>query len=87
MLKLRNAGALKLALGRGVLIAAPIWSAIPAHPGTVNYVEGQVSVDGQRLASRDVRSAELEQGQVLETGHGKAEMLLTTPGVCILALG
>lgn len=85
MLKIWNARVLKLVLGLGSMLTAPLWGAVPAHPGTVNYVEGQVSVDGQRLASRDVGSAELQRGQVLETEHGKAEMLLT-PGV-FLRLG
>lgn len=86
MLNKWKARALKLALGVGVVtLTAPVWGALPAHPGTVNYIEGQVSVDGQQLASRDVGSAELAQGQVLETGHGKVEMLLT-PGV-FLRLG
>lgn len=83
MLKKWNAGFTKILLGLGVgAITVPLWGAIPAHPGTVNYIEGQVSVDGQRLASRDIGSTELQQGQVLETGSGKAEMLLT-PGVFV----
>lgn len=47
-------------------------------PGTVNYVEGQVSVAGQPVAPRT--TAQLQPNQVLETGQGRAEMLLT-PGV------
>ncbi len=55
-------------------------SANPAGPGTLNYVEGQVSLEGQALSSKSVGSAELQTGQVLQTADGKAEVLLT-PGV------
>jgi hypothetical protein len=51
-----------------------------AVPGTLNYVEGQASMDDQTLDSKAVGTAELQNGQVLETGNGKAEILLT-PGV------
>ena len=61
---------------------APAFSqaANPARPGTINYVEGQASLDGQVLSPRSVGSAELESGQTLDTGNGKAEVLLT-PGI------
>jgi len=67
------------------VLSAPAWGAIPAHPGMLNYVEGQAGVNGQPVTSKSVGTAELEQGQTLETGHGKAEILLT-PGV-FLRLG
>ncbi len=67
------------------LLSAPAWGAIPAHPGMLNYVEGQASISGQQVTAKSVGSAEVEKGQVLETGAGKAEMLLT-PGV-FLRLG
>jgi len=51
-----------------------------AMPGTLNYVEGQASIGDQTLDSKSVGTAELQNGQVLETGDGKAEILLT-PGV------
>ncbi len=51
-----------------------------AVPGTLNYVEGQVSVAGQPVTSRSVGSVQMEPNQVLETGQGRAEVLLT-PGV------
>jgi hypothetical protein len=50
------------------------------YPGIVNYVEGQVSVGGSRLAPSSAGKADAGQNQVLETRNGKAEMLLT-PGV------
>jgi hypothetical protein len=51
-----------------------------AVPGTVNYVEGQVALDGQTLPVKQNGSTLLGTNQVLDTGQGKAEMLLT-PGV------
>lgn len=51
-----------------------------AMPGTLNYVEGQASMGEQNLNAKSVGNATLEDGQVLETGNGKAEILLT-PGV------
>jgi hypothetical protein len=47
-------------------------------PGTLNYVEGQASIGDQSLTSKEVGSADLQNGQVLETGNGKAEILLTS---------
>src|ERR1035438_3746780 len=51
-----------------------------ARPGTVNYAEGQVSLNGQTVGARQLGSTEVAPGQVLETQDGKAEMLMT-PGV------
>jgi hypothetical protein len=51
----------------------------------VNYVEGQVDLNGQQLTSRAVGSAQVGNGEVLETQNGKVEILLT-PGV-LLRLG
>lgn len=51
-----------------------------ARPGTVNYTEGQVELNGQPIGAKQLGSTEVAPGQVLETQDGKAEMLLT-PGV------
>jgi FecR protein len=51
-----------------------------ALPGTLNYVEGQASIGSDTLNANSVGSATLANGQTLETGNGKAEILLT-PGV------
>jgi hypothetical protein len=67
------------ALGIGVL-CAPAFGANPARPGTVNYVEGSAYLEGKLLNSHDVGTIEMNPGQVLKTGTGKAEILLT-PGV------
>jgi hypothetical protein len=63
-----------------VLLAIPAAAASSAVPGTLNYVEGQVAVAGQTVTSHSVGSVQLEPNQVLETGQGRAEILLT-PGV------
>jgi FecR protein len=55
-------------------------SANPAEPGTLNYIEGQVSINGQAVNWSSVGFTALNEGQVIETGNGKAEVLLT-PGV------
>jgi hypothetical protein len=56
-----------------------------AQPGTVNYSEGRVTIDGQPVITRSQNSSLVEPGQVLRTAQGKAEMLLV-PGV-FLRLG
>lgn len=75
------AGSLFLA----ALLSVPAWGANTdtrrdAMPGTLNYVEGQASMNDQTLDSKSVGNAELQNGQILQTGNGKAEILLT-PGV------
>jgi hypothetical protein len=52
----------------------------PANPGTVNYVEGQVSIGVTQLGATSEGTAMLAPGQTLATENGKAEILLT-PGV------
>jgi hypothetical protein len=55
------------------------------RPGSLNYVEGQVSIGTQTVDPKSVGSAELEAGQSVTTKQGKAEILLT-PGA-FLRLG
>jgi len=52
----------------------------PAQPGTLNYVEGQVSLAGVPLTMQSVGKTTLQPTQLLETRTGRAEILLT-PGV------
>jgi hypothetical protein len=69
----------------GMLACVPVWgdnNRATAVPGTVNYVEGQVFLNGRPLSPRAIGSAELDPGQVLDTQQGKAEVLLT-PGVFV----
>ena len=66
------------------LLGVPVWADArnsgSAVPGTLNYVEGQVSLGSRTLNSKSIGSAEMEAGQSLRTRAGKAEVLLT-PGV------
>ena len=62
------------------VLTAPAWAANTALPGTLNYIEGQANIGDQSLNSKSVGSVELQPGQSLTTGNGKAEILLT-PGV------
>ena len=59
---------------------APASGEEQGRPGIVNYVEGGVFIDGRQLNPRQVGNVEVNPGEVLSTGAGKAEMLLT-PGV------
>jgi hypothetical protein len=61
--------------------ASPTYPPPPAEPGpgTINYVEGQVSLDGQLLSARSIGTARLKPGQSLNTTEGYVEVLLT-PG-------
>jgi FecR protein len=64
-------------------LSTPIARSEPAktaYPGTLNYVEGQVSIGSQSLGANAIGSARLEPRQTLTTQQGKAEVLLT-PGV------
>jgi hypothetical protein len=62
------------------LVSVPAWGSSTALPGTINYVEGQVSIGNQALKADSVGSAELQAGQTLTTANGRAEILLT-PGI------
>lgn len=54
-------------------------SADRAQPGTINYVEGQVSSGAKSLEKGDCGSVVLAEGQYLKTEVGRVEILLT-PG-------
>jgi hypothetical protein len=56
-----------------------------ARPGTLNYIEGQASIEGRPLSSTSVANTTLQAGQVIATANGRAEILLT-PGI-FLRLG
>jgi hypothetical protein len=57
-------------------------SVAPAHSGTVHYFEGDVTVDGIKLVTQVARFTEMKEQSVLQTGMGRAEILLT-PGVLL----
>jgi hypothetical protein len=68
-----------------LIAAAAVCSAqavTSAHSGTLNYLEGTVSVDGSLIQSNVGRFSELKEQSVLRTGQGRAELLLT-PGVVL----
>lgn len=71
------------------VLSAPAWGtntdAKAAVPGTLNYVEGQVSIGDQTVGTNDIGSAQVQADQTISTSNGKAELLLT-PGV-FLRLG
>lgn len=65
------------------VLAAPAFGApdaTTAVPGTLNFVEGQASIQNQPLSSKSVGETDLQPGQTLTTTNGRAEVLLT-PGV------
>jgi hypothetical protein len=69
-------------LGLALAIAPFAQAARTAVPGTVNYIEGQVSIDGNAISTQQDGSAALRQDQLLSVGSGKAEILLS-PGTFI----
>jgi hypothetical protein len=75
---LKPAGA--LAFATAMLCAPGAQAARTAVPGTVNYVEGQVTLDGNQLTTKEAGQAEIQPDQFLSTDRGKAEVLLS-PGV------
>ena len=64
----------------GADVPGPNAPANPARPGTVNYIEGAAYLNGKPLHQQSVGSLALDPGQVLTTGTGKTEVLLT-PGI------
>ena len=83
----------KLWFPRSVVLLALIGAPAPflsaqtaptALPGTVNYVEGRVSIDGNPLNQRQNGNTQVQPNQSLITANGKAEMLLS-PGVFVRA--
>ena len=53
---------------------------ISARPGTINYVEGSATVNGQPLNPQSAATTSAKPGQTIATTDGRVEMLLT-PGV------
>ena len=61
-------------------LCAPAFGANPARPGTINYIEGSALLAGEPVNQQSVGTVSLAPGQVLSTGQGHAEVLLT-PGI------
>lgn len=82
----RYSASWKLFLGiwLATILCAPAWSqrqnTSPGRPGSMNYLEGQVAIDTQRLSSNSVGSTGLDTGQSLTTQNGRVEILLS-PGI------
>jgi hypothetical protein len=75
-----------LSLPLATLCVAGIAQSVnPPQPGTLNYVEGSVSLAGSPLTTHSVGTTTLQPDQVIETQVGRTEVLLT-PGV-FLRLG
>jgi len=55
-------------------------SVISAHSGVIHYAEGEVSIDGTPVHPRFAEFPDVKAGQLVATGEGRAEILLT-PGV------
>lgn len=71
-----------LLLGAMPMLAStlPTPAAHMGLPGSINYIEGQVSMSAMPLNPSAIGGLELERNQSLTTAVGKAEILLT-PGV------
>ncbi len=65
-----------MAVGATLGVAAP--TRMP-RPGSLNSVQGQVTLNGHPAQARPLRQETLRPGQVIETRQGKAGLLLT-PG-------
>ena len=82
----RSKAMMVLSLATSLFVPAAIaQNTNTARPGTINYVEGQASLNGQMLTAKSAGSAEVAPGQTVSTMNGKVEVLLT-PGV-FLRLG
>ena len=57
-------------------------SIVSAKSGAVHHVEGRVLIDGKVVESKIAEFPNLNEGSVLRTERGRAEMLLT-PGVIV----
>jgi hypothetical protein len=75
----RTSGRIAGLVALGALVAAAQTRPV-ARPGSVNYVEGLVTLNGQPVDRNAIGRSEMSSGQVLATTDGKAEVLLT-PGV------
>jgi len=61
-----------------LLSIQPLWAQyiISAKAGTVHFITGGVFIDGKPVDWTPVRFPQLDPGQVLTTGNGRAEILL-----------
>ena len=66
----------------GVFAASLAWGqqAISARSGMIHYIEGDATIDGTAIHPKFAAFPDVKNGQLLATGEGRAEVLLT-PGV------
>ncbi len=81
---LKSVALLTFAGASSTLLSAQMQTYRSALPGTVNYVEGLVSIDGNPLNTRQDGNTQVQPNQSLMTANGNAEMLLS-PGVFVRA--
>ncbi len=74
-----------LALAAGSATALAQTAVISARSGLIHYIEGQVYAGDQEVDTKFGTFPEVKENQILRTGEGRAEVLLT-PGV-FLRLG
>ena len=77
-----NARAIACAVLGTFVFAGGAWaqSVISAHSGVIQYVEGDVTIDGAAVHPKFAQFPDVKSGQVLATEEGRTEVLLT-PGV------
>ncbi len=80
----RSSALFSVSLATTLMASAWGQNVISARPGTISYIEGQVSLGrssgGESLNNQSVGSASLRTGETLETTEGRAEVQLT-PGI------
>ena len=79
---LRPVALLAITGASAMLLSAQETNYRTALPGTVNYVEGQASINGTPLTTRQDGNTQVEPNETLSTANGKVEMLLS-PGVFV----
>jgi hypothetical protein len=79
---LRPVALLAITGASAMLLSAQQTTYRTALPGTVNYIEGQASIDGTPLSTKQNGNTQVQPNQSLATSNGKAEMLLS-PGVFV----
>lgn len=75
-----------LAVGFVAALCAFSQATTSARPGTINYVEGHASIDGQRIDQKQIRHLNLDADQTIQTEQNSKAEILLTPGV-FLRLG
>lgn len=75
---MQTLGRMPLGAAAVLLAGFPLIGGVARPPGAVNYLEGQVSLDGRALSPEAAPTTALQPGDILETRQGKAELLLAS---------